>query len=228
MSRDGALAELLALPEERLISIPEEVPDASAALCEPFATAARAALDKCRTGCRVAVLGPGTLGLMVAMLGLLSQPELLVVAGTEEDEDRLELAQTLGASTVALSPGSETEALFDALGGPANLVFEASGAAVAVKAGLEVLEPEGALVVIGMHSQAVPMDLGTLVRGERRVEGSYAAGIRDWKQALNLLRERLVNLDPLVGPTFALDEAKAAFRATERGVVGRALVRCAP
>lgn len=228
MSRDGALAELLTLPEERLICVPQEVPDASAALCEPFATAVRAALGKRRPRDQIVVLGPGTLGLMVAMLGLLGEPEHIVVAGTEKDEDRLELARSLGVAAVALSPGSETEALFDALGGPADLVFEASGAALAVKAGLEVLGPEGTLVVIGMHSQAVPMDLGMLVRGERRVEGSYAAGTRDWERALDLLGERLVDLDPLVGPTFPLDGAEAAFRATENGVVGRALVRCAP
>lgn len=227
MSRDGALAELLTLPEERLISIPDEVLEASAAICEPFATAVRAALDKCRKSSRIAVLGPGMIGLMVAMLGLLSRPELLVVAGTVDDEDRLELAQTLGAATVVLSKGSEAEVLLDALGGPADLVFEASGATEAVETGLRILEPEGTLAVIGIHSQPVPMDLGRLVRGERRVEGSYAAGPRDWEQALGLLREGLVDLGPLVGPIFKLEEAEAAFRATERGVVGRALVRCA-
>lgn len=227
MSRDGALAELLTLPEERLISVPEEVPDASAVLCEPFATAARAALAKHCTGCRVAVLGPGTIGLMVAMLTLLDRPELLVVAGTESDEDRLELARKLGAVTAVLSKSSETETLLDALDGTADLVFEASGAAGAVEAGLGVLEPEGTLVILGMHGQPVPIDLGTLVRGERRIEGSYAASPQDWERALGLLKEGVVDLKPLVGPTFALGEAEAAFRTTERGVVGRALVRCA-
>lgn len=226
MSRDGAMAELLALPEQRLLSVPEEVPDASAALCEPFSTAVRAALDKCHAGHRVAVLGPGTIGLMAAMLGLLKQPTRLVVAGTVDDEDRLELARTLGAATVVLSEGSEVEILLDALGGPADLVFEASGAAGAVEAGLGVLETEGELVVIGMHGQPVPMDLGLLVRGERHVEGSYAAGPGDWECALELLSKGLVDLGPLVGPTFALEEAEAAFRATERRTVGRALVRC--
>lgn len=227
MSRNGALAELLTLPEERLISVPEEVPDASAAICEPFATAARAALEKCRPGQRVVVLGPGTIGLMVAMLTLLGRPERLVVAGTEDDEDRLELAQALGAATVVLPRGAETESLRDALGSPADLVFEATGATRAVESGLGVLEPEGTLVVIGMHSHPAPVDLGMLVRGERRVEGSYAAGPRDWEQALRLLREGLVDLGPLVGPIFKLEEAEAAFRATERGAVGRVLVRCA-
>lgn len=227
MSRDGALAELLALPEERLISVPKEVPDTSAALCEPFATAVRATLERCRTGRRIAVLGPGAIGLMVAMLALLSQPERLVVAGTEGDEDRLGLARTLGADTVTLSPGSEAETLLDALDGPSELAFEASGATGAVEAGLEVLGPEGTLVVVGIHGEPVPIDLGALVRSEYRVQGSYAAGQRDWKAALDLLGAGTVDLEPLVGPIFSLEEAEAAFRATERGIVGRAMVRSA-
>jgi len=226
MSRDGALSELLALPEKRLMSVPPGVPDVAAALCEPFATAVRAAMETCRDADRIAVLGPGTIGLMVTMLALLHGPERLVVAGTEGDEGRLELAHSLGADTAVLSPGSEAEGLLDALGGVAEVVFEASGAPEAVEAGFGALAPEGSLLVLGMHSRSVPIDLGTLVRSERHVGGSYAAGSRDWEAALRLLSERLVDLAPLVGPTFPLGEAEAAFRATERGVVGRALVRC--
>jgi threonine dehydrogenase-like Zn-dependent dehydrogenase len=226
MSRDGGLAELVAIPEERLLRVPEGIPGETAALCEPFATAVRAA-SRHRAAGWVAVLGPGVIGLMVALVAALDRPDRLVVVGRERDCERLELARSLGMETAAIPDESGEEALVEALGGEADLVFEAAGSSGAVQAGLRALAPEGCLATIGMHDRPVPLPLGTLVRGERRIDGSYAAGPGDWRTALDLLGERVVDLRPLAGPAFDLEDAETAFRATERGVAGRALVRCA-
>lgn len=229
MARDGGLAELLTVPERRLLTVPEGIPLATAAMCEPFATTVRAvaSVEAHDGGGRVAVLGPGAVGLMIALVAALRRPDRLVVAGTERDGERLELARNLGFEAVVLPRDSSSGTLIEVLGGPADVVFEAAGAPEAMMTGLEALSPRGSLIVVGMHDSPVPMDLGGLVRGERRVLGSYAAAPRDWKLALKLLGEASVDLRSLVGPVFDLAESEAAFRATERGVVGRVLVKCA-
>lgn len=226
MARNGGLAELMTLPGDRLLAVPRAVPDKVAALCEPFATAVRAVRGVVDgRPSRVAVLGPGAIGLMVASVAALWKPERLVVAGTESDCDRLELAEELGLQTViAGAEGART--LTDALGGPADVVFETAGSVRAVEDGLEALGPGGELVVVGMHGEPLPVPPGRFVRRELCLSGSYAAGNQDWKEALRLLRHGEVDLQPLAGPVFGLDEARAAFRATEAGVTGRALVRC--
>lgn len=229
MARDGGLAEFTAVPENRLLAAPEGIPLATAAICEPFATTVRAvaSVEARDVSGRVAVLGPGAVGLMIALVAALLSPDQLVVVGTQSDGERLDLARSLGFEVVSLRRDAAPGALIEALGGPADVVFEAAGAPEAMATGLEALSPRGSLVAVGMHDSPVPIDLGGLVRGERRVLGSYAAASRDWETALKLLGDASVDLQPLVGPIFDLAEAEAAFRATERGVVGRALVKCA-
>lgn len=226
MARDGGLAELMTLPEDRLLSVPQTVPDKVAALCEPFATAVRAVRSIKEGPSRIAVLGPGAIGLMVAVVAALWSPKRLVVVGTESDSDRLDLAEDLGMGT-AVADADGAKALTDALGGPADVIFEAAGSVRAFKEGLRTLGPGGELVVVGMHGEPLTIPSGGFVRQELRISGSYAAGRRDWEEALRLVQSGEIDLRPLVGPVFKLDEARSAFRATEAGVTGRTLVRCA-
>lgn len=227
MARDGGLAELMTLPEERLLPVPESLPDTVAALCEPFATATRAARSvKHRSSRRVAVLGPGTIGSMVATVAALSEPDRLLVVGTPSDTERLELArEEFGLDTLILGEDSATD-IVEALGGPADVVFEAAGSPLALEAGLEALAPGGEMVVVGLQGEPLNVPPGKLVRREISLRGSYAAGPGDWETALGLMGGGEVQLSPLVGPIFDLPEASSAFRATEEGVLGRALVRC--
>lgn len=219
MAEDGGMAELLALPEERLLVVPESVSLRSAALTEPFATALRA-VDRApgiKWAGRILVLGPGTIGLMVALAVRAYGPAQLVVAGTERDGERLDLAARLGFDTVTLGEESLSEA---------DLVFEAAGAPAAVTSGLAALAPQGRLVVIGMHAEPVAIPLDAVVRGERHLTGSYASTPADWERALFLLGSGRVDLDALAGPIFPLEQAEAAFAAVSRGVRGRVLLRC--
>jgi threonine dehydrogenase-like Zn-dependent dehydrogenase len=228
MSRDGGLAELMTIPEKRLFPVPAGVPDEVAAICEPFATSFRAAWTaKDRlSGSRVLVMGPGVIGLMTALVAALEAPERLVVAGLERDKPRLELAKSMGLEVLVLPSDAVGDAVVEAFGGSPDIVYEATGSPRAAEAAFGALAPRGIMVVVGLHDRPIPLNSGTLVRGELTVVGSYAAGIEDWKLALALLEEGRVDLLPLVGPVYELADAEAAFRATEDGVVGRALVRC--
>lgn len=65
----GAFAEWLTLPEENLIAVPEHLSDEEAVFCEPVAAACeiQEQLGRLR-GERVAVLGDGKLGLLIAQV----------------------------------------------------------------------------------------------------------------------------------------------------------------
>jgi threonine dehydrogenase-like Zn-dependent dehydrogenase len=227
MARDGGLAEFMTLPEERLLPVADSLPDTVAVLCEPFATATRAASRvEHRNPQRVAVLGPGTIGSMVAVVAELSKPDRLLVVGTPSDTERLELArEELGLETLVAGEDATTD-IMEALGGPADVVFEAAGSPQALETGLEALAPGGEMVLVGLQGEPLSVSPGRLVRREISIRGSYAAGPGDWETALGLMSRGEVRLSPLVGPIFDLQEARSAFRATEVGVLGRALVRC--
>jgi D-arabinose 1-dehydrogenase-like Zn-dependent alcohol dehydrogenase len=69
--RDGALAEYTVLPAANLHRVPESLSDAEAAFAEPLAAACRVAeqgLPRRPSEDRVAVIGDGKLGLLVAQV----------------------------------------------------------------------------------------------------------------------------------------------------------------
>src|SRR4051794_14101262 len=91
--RAGALAEQLAVPVTSLHRLPDTVDDAVGALVEPGGNALRAALGAdLQPGERALVLGPGTIGLLVAMFARAADAEVHLMGPTPQS---LEFARSL-------------------------------------------------------------------------------------------------------------------------------------
>ena len=80
----GALAERMTVPVSSLHPLPDEVDDVAGALVEPGANALRSfwAADLCR-GERALVIGPGTIGLLVALFARASGVEVHLLGRSE-------------------------------------------------------------------------------------------------------------------------------------------------
>ena len=95
------------------------------------------------------------------------------------------------------------------------MVFECSGAAPAVLGLPELARPGGAVVLVGMPVEPVPMDIVGLQAKELRVETVFRyANIYD--RALALIGSGKVDLKPLISATLPFKDSIAAFdRAVE-------------
>ena len=69
INHDGAFAELLTLANENLIPVPEEITDETAVFTEPLAAALRILEQaRIRPTDRIAVVGPGRLGMLIGQV----------------------------------------------------------------------------------------------------------------------------------------------------------------
>jgi threonine dehydrogenase-like Zn-dependent dehydrogenase len=146
--RPGALAERLAVPARSLHALPDAVDAPLGALVEPGANALRAArATGAEPGDRVLVLGPGTIGLLAAMFLRQAGAEvhLLGLPGPA-----LAFAGSLGFAAV-WTPDSAPDGPFDA-------VVDASNAAESPARALELVEPAGTVVYIGLSGQPSRID----------------------------------------------------------------------
>jgi threonine dehydrogenase-like Zn-dependent dehydrogenase len=163
--RSGALAERLAVPAASLHALPSAVDAALGALVEPGGNALRAArATGAGPGDRVLVIGPGTIGLLTAMFLRSSGAEvhLLGLPGPA-----LDLARGLGFPdvwTAATLPRTPFDAVVDAANDPA-------GPARA----LELVEPGGRLVLIGLAGTPSLVDTRALVLGDVTATGVLSA-----------------------------------------------------
>jgi threonine dehydrogenase-like Zn-dependent dehydrogenase len=210
VARDGAHADYLTLPARNLIAVPEGVSDLHAVFVEPLA-AACGVLERCplAPGDRVAVIGDGKLGLLIAMV-LHATGHAPVLVG--KHAAKLAIAAAHGIVTTTETPARG----FD-------VVVEASGSAAGFARALDLLRPQGALVLKTTVAGTTPVDASRIVVDEIRVIGSRCGR---FGPALELLAGGAIDLDPLISDVVTLDRGETALlQAAHPGVLKVVLTR---
>jgi threonine dehydrogenase-like Zn-dependent dehydrogenase len=206
VDRDGAHADFLRLPARNLIAVPPGITDEQAVFVEPLA-AACGVLERCpmAPGTRVAVIGDGKLGLLCAMV-LHANHLAPVLVG--KHPEKLALARDI--ETTGIDDARRRGRVFD-------VVVEASGSASGFQLALDLLVPQGTLVLKSTFHGATPVDAARIVVEELHVIGSRCGR---FAPALDLLARGAVAVTPLVSETRSLDRATDAMqRAQAPGVL---------
>jgi len=191
----GALAEQLAVPAAALHPLPGPVDGAAGALVEPGGSALRAVRTAALApGERLLVIGPGTIGLLTAMFALAHGAEVHVAGVTESS---LEFARTLGVH------GAWMAADLPRL--PFAAVVDASTSPAVPALALDLVEPGGRAVFIGVAGRPSAVDTRTMV-----LKDVTAVGILGASAGLAGTIERYadgsVDPRPLVAATVGLGE----------------------
>ncbi len=226
----GGMAEFMAAHPERLLPLPDELPDETAVLLDSLASALQPVLDNFPADDeQVLVFGAGIIGqhIVRCLRGLGSKARILVVA---RHNFQKELALAGGADQVLMSPDRKT--LGQALGarflpttlgggnleGGAGLCFDCVGSARSLQDGLLCLRARGRYVMVATAGTLKGVDLSPLWFRELTLRGSncYAQGtfrgetVRTYALALQLLTGPYPT-EGLVRHVFPLAEWERAF-----------------
>ena len=164
-------------------------------------------------GTAVAVIGDGKLGLLCAMV-LAAERLGPVIVG--KHAAKLALAQARGIETSTIDQARARGRAFD-------VVVEASGGAAGFELALDLLRPQGTLVLKSTFHGATPIDAARVVVEEVRVIGSRCGR---FAPALDLLARRTVDLSALVSDVVPLERGVAALeQAAAPGVLKVLLAR---
>jgi threonine dehydrogenase-like Zn-dependent dehydrogenase len=198
--RNGALAEKLAVPAWSLHELPAAVDAVLGALVEPGGNSLRAARAAgAGPGDRVLVLGPGTIGMLTAMFLRAAGAEVHLMG---RSEDSLAFARSLGFEHTC------TEDSLPAL--PFDAVVEASNAVHLPALALDVVEPAGRLVYIGISGDASTIDTRTLLLKDVTAVGILSAS-PGLDATISAYASGTVDPRPLVAATVGLDEVGAVL-----------------
>jgi L-iditol 2-dehydrogenase len=208
----GALQEYVTVPAECCFPVPDTIGDAEAAMLEPLGIAMHAVnLAHIKPGDTVAVVGSGTIG-----LGCLQMAKIAgagAVYCTDRHSWRLEVAASLGATTVDIEGADPVQTIVNATGGRGvDVALEcawSSDAAIAQAVG--VLRPGGRLVVVGISGD----DTLTFTHSEVRRRGLTIAICRRMKhtypRAIEMVSGGVADVKTLVTDHVGLDGAARAF-----------------
>ncbi|MCS5717976.1 alcohol dehydrogenase catalytic domain-containing protein [Herbiconiux sp. CPCC 205763] len=196
----GALAERLLVPVAALYELPDAVTAELGAMVEPGANAWRSVHTAgVHEGSRVLVLGTGTIGLLSALFARAEGAEVHVLG---RDREALELARSLGVT------GAWTQDALPALTWDA--VIDATNAASMPQFAVDVVEPGGRVVLVGISGEPSLIDSRVVGRKDVTVVGILggSAGIQ---ATIDAYASGRVDPLPLISRIIGLDEVAAAL-----------------
>jgi L-iditol 2-dehydrogenase len=205
----GGFAERIAAPEAALHPIPDGLDFAGAAMAEPLAACVHA-VGRGTDARDVAVLGGGTIGLMLARLLVLDGRDVVVC---DRHPERRSQAEALGAGA--------SEDL-----GEHDLVFEAVGRVEAWEEAVAATRPGGTAVLVGGCAAGTTVELATgpLHYDEVDVRGAFHHTREEIDHALALLAAGDVDWQALAGDLVGLDDLAGALRAPSAGEARKLVV----
>lgn len=219
----GSFAEYCLMPASCAWKLDPAIPFSTGAIMEPLAIGVHAMSKTKPAGRKVVVFGCGPIGIYTQMVAALSGAEFVI--GVDISEYRLELAKTMGVD-YAFNPQktdlvAEVMKLTDGYG--ADIVVELTGAEPSADLAGACLRRGGELVLCGLFSGPVQMDLVTnVIYKEATVYGVTGRVMWDsWWIAQNMLLSGKLKPEPVTTHTFGLDQYQEAFELALSGKSGK-------
>jgi alcohol dehydrogenase len=203
----GAFSEFFVLPEANLRLVPDSLSTQAAVFTEPVAAACEI-LDQVAipAGGRVAVLGDGKLGLLIAQV---LQASGYCVHQFGRHKNKLRIAAARGVTT-EIAGENLPEAEYE-------WVVEATGSAAGLRAAVAMVQPRGTVILKSTVHGEVPLDTAAVIVNEITLIGSRCGR---FEPALDLLERGVIDVESMVSGKFPLNRAPEAFaRAAEAGVI---------
>lgn len=207
VNQPGAFEEFFVLPERNLHVVPDEIPTERAVFTEPLAAACEI-LDQVQIPPeeRVAVLGDGKLGLLIAQV---LQAHGYPVELFGHHQDKLRIAADAGVVT-QFTDGAVPTAAYD-------WVVEATGNAEALRKAVAMTRPRGTLILKSTVHGLVGVDTAPVIVNELTLVGSRCGR---FESSLPLLDHELIRVEKMITARYPLREAPQAFaHAAERGAL---------
>jgi 2-desacetyl-2-hydroxyethyl bacteriochlorophyllide A dehydrogenase len=214
----GGMADRFVIPADRLIPLPAGLGDLDAALVEPLSTPVHAVglAGGDLTGKSVAILGAGTIGLLVLIAARSANAQRIAVS--EPLQAKRDLALRLGADAVfdATDPAT-VQAVREDLGESADIVFDCVAIQSTMDQALAMAFKGGTVVVVGVPSAPVTVPLPEVQDLQIRIQGSATYVRDDILAAISMLERGLARADDLITGVYPLRDAAEAFSAASSG-----------
>jgi L-iditol 2-dehydrogenase len=220
-TRDGAAASVIDVPAALVHPLGASVTAGDAVLAEPSAVVYRALTRAAiRPGCRILVIGDGTIALLTVLLARLWSPAEVAMLGRRSEQAAL--AEVAGATSFDVtSPGATsvgaTSAGTRSAGAGFDVVIEAAGSTQAGETALATVRRGGTVVLVGLppHGETIALPADDAVNNDLTILGSFSYTGAAWRAVANLLNTGMLHPSALITHRFPLtgwQQAIAALR----------------
>lgn len=216
---NGAFTKYAAVRPDQLYRVPTGVSLKEAALVEPLAAAVHAVCDvaKFKLGDVILLSGPGPIGLLCAKL-LITQGIKTIVAGTSDDELRLDLAKKYGAARTVKVDQEDLMTVIDeeTSGMGVDVAIECAGAEGSVQNCLKALRPLGQYVQVGHFGKDLRVTWDHVAFKQLRIDGSVGYTRDTWSQTIKILEQGKLKVLDVITHQLPLSDWRKGFDLSEK------------
>ena len=220
---DGAMTKYVRTPARCLHHIPENLSFEEACLTEPCCVAYNAVVvnSKIKPGDKVLVIGPGTIGILCAVIAKICGADVAVL-GLESDRSRLAKLKNYNINSIVKNVSSWAKEK-DGLG--VDLVIDAAGVSHTLKIAMDNVRPNGQITKVGWGPQPLDFSLDMIVQKNIRLQGSFSHNWPIWEKVIQLLSEGTLNVKPIIGGVWTIEEWKKAFSEMHSGKIIKSILK---
>jgi len=139
--------------------------------------------------------------------------------GTDRDKKRLQVAQQLGAThTLNIqqeNPMDLVREMGDGFG--VDLVVDCTGVSRALRQAMALVRPNGTITKIGWGPEPLNFSLDPIVQKAVTLQGTFSHTYTTWERVLALLSSGQIDLTPVIGGLYGLEDWRTAFTYMEEG-----------
>lgn len=222
----GSFAEYISIPVDCAWRLDDSISYEIGAMLEPMGVAVHGVLSGEIGGKTVAIYGCGPIGLMA--VGTAAACGASKIFAMDIFDEKLEIAKKMGAD-VTLKSGQDNviDVVLDATDGRGvDVVLDYSGNAKAIQEGFKILRLGGRFTFVGLPNDAVALDLSEdIIYKEAKVNGVTGRLMYEtWWQCSELLKLGKVDIKPVIGGIYPLEDYEKAFEALKKGAPGKMIL----
>lgn len=213
MTVDGGFAEYARNHVSTLYRLPDRVSFDAGVILTTVGTVMHAfdVLSDLVVGARVAIIGPGPIGLLAVQVAKELGAESVALVGTRES--RLKIGQSFGADLVLNARDEDSVGRVRELtdGQGVDIVLECSGAPSTVDDALRMCKRAGRVVLVGFFEQPVTANLNHAVMNGINLYSVRGEGSGSVARAVSLASKGRLDTEALVTHHFPLVDVAEAF-----------------
>lgn len=224
VNRPGAFAELLSLPAENVVPVPDDIPDEVAAVFDPLGNAVHTALSFDLVGEDVLITGAGPIGIMAVAIAKAAGARKVVI--TDVNPWRLDLARKLAPTAAVDVSRQDLRQVQRDLGMTEgfDVAMEMSGNARALETILDNMACGGRVALLGIIPGTAAIDWNKLIFRGLHLKGIYGREMYEtWYKMIALVQSGM-DITPVITHRLPYEGFEQGFQAMLSGQSGKVVL----
>ena len=209
----GMASEYFCTVREKVTKLPDSMTFDQGAMIEPLAVAVHAARRFSEmAGAKVAVIGAGPIGILVAQAVKACGAAAVMV--TDVSDYRIAKAKECGADYAYNTRSKDFgEALIESFGpDKADVIYDCAGNDITMGQAIKYARKGSTIILVAVYAGMANVDLAVLNDHEIDLNTTMMYRNEDYLEAIRFVNEGKIRLEPLMSRTFKFSEYADAYR----------------